>query len=87
MIFVSDSENKVHRINMDDKTMTENIYPAVSHPGAIAIDWLHNYTYLVDGVWVSYLQSQFQKRVDQGCTNLVKNSCLLAVLQYIIHIF
>jgi hypothetical protein len=38
---------------MATKTVTEDVYPSISHPGAMTIDWLHNYTYIVDGLLVS----------------------------------
>ncbi|CAC5423207.1 unnamed protein product [Mytilus coruscus] len=50
---------------MVDNSVTDNIYPSVSHPGAITVDWLHNYTYIVDGLMI--------KRCD-----LDRPSCIMA---------
>ena len=53
IILCSDSEGRVHRVTMATKMVTEDVYPSISHPGAMTIDWLHNYTYIVDGLLVS----------------------------------
>ncbi|CAG2239895.1 Tyrosine-protein kinase Btk29A,Tyrosine kinase receptor Cad96Ca,Discoidin domain-containing receptor 2,Tyrosine-protein kinase receptor TYRO3,Putative neurotrophin receptor LTRK 1,ALK tyrosine kinase receptor,Tyrosine-protein kinase ABL2,Tyrosine-protein kinase abl-1,Tyrosine-protein kinase receptor UFO,Macrophage colony-stimulating factor 1 receptor,Leukocyte tyrosine kinase receptor,Tyrosine-protein kinase receptor Tie-1,Receptor-type tyrosine-protein kinase FLT3,ALK tyrosine kinase receptor homolog scd- len=65
MIVCSDSSGQVHQVSMVDSSITDNFYPSISHPGAITIDWLHNYTYIVDGLMI--------KRCD-----LDRPSCIMA---------
>ncbi|WAR07515.1 ROS1-like protein, partial [Mya arenaria] len=47
-VLVSDDSGRVTLVDINGTLLAEDIYPYLSQPAAIDVDWLHNYAYIAD---------------------------------------
>lgn len=49
LVLVADDSGQVTLVDVSGSVLNEDLYPSLSQPAAIDVDWLNNHAYIVDG--------------------------------------